>query len=103
MTFQLAAVAWIVFLVAAVPYVRRTKHPAAKPLAAYLVFVGVLSLVAAALFYVLGELAARLGLGEALATPLGVVTFLFLVVAPAFAAARWQLRRPPGRTIEPPK
>jgi len=103
MTLQIAAIAWIVFFLASIPYVRRHRHPAAKPLAAYLVFVGVFTLVAAGLFYVLGAMAAQLGLAEALATPLGVATFLLAVFAPAFVAARWQLRRPPGRTIDPPK
>jgi hypothetical protein len=101
--YQVGGVVWLVFLVLAIPYVARARHPAATPLAAYLVFVGVLSLTAAALFWVLTAAVALLGFGAELATPLGAALFLLAVFAPAFAVARWQLRRNPGRSAGIPK
>jgi hypothetical protein len=102
MTPVVAVIIWIAFLLLSVPYVGRVRHPAAKPLAAYFVFVGVFSLVGAALFYALGAAAAYLGLAAALATPIGGAAFLLAVFVPAFVAARWQIRRAPGRPVRPP-
>ena len=39
MTDVIALIVWLVLLALAVPYVRRAKHPRAKPLAATMLFV----------------------------------------------------------------
>lgn len=88
---------WIVLLGAAVPYTARHRHPRSSPLAAYLVFVGVFSLIAAAIYASLTVLALSLHLGAWLANPAVAVAFAALVFAPAFFAARAVLGRPPRR------
>jgi len=93
-------VAWVVFLVAAIPYVLRAKHPRTRALAAWLVFVSIFSITAAVLYFALGAFAAAAGLADALGHPAGAAVFLALVFVPAFLAARWQLKRPP-RQVAP--
>ena len=86
---------WLAFLGLAVPYVRRARHPDVKPLAAYMMFVILFSLVGALLFLALSWLALGSGRAPALAHPLGAMVFLALVFVPAFLLARWVIRRPP--------
>jgi hypothetical protein len=93
---------WIAFLVLAIPYVRRARHPLTQPLAAYLVFVAVFSLCAGALFLTLTWLLAFLDLTDWLEHPVGADLFLALVFVPALLLARWQIRRPPRRPRTPP-
>jgi hypothetical protein len=64
-------------------------------LVAYLLFVGVFALVAAALFLVVSTLLVAAGLADRLERPLGAAVFLFGVCLPAFLVARRQVKRPP--------
>jgi hypothetical protein len=84
-------------LVAAIPYVRRIRHPQQKPLAAYLIFVSVFIMVAAVLFRLLLWLADRLAPGVTLDDPGPALLFIALVFLPAVALATWQVSKPPWR------
>ncbi len=86
---------WGVFLVLAIPYVARAKHPRAKPVAAYLLFVVVFSAATVVLFLALAWLAEAVGLANVLAGPAGMAVYLALVFVLAFLLARWQIRKPP--------
>jgi len=88
-------------LIAAIPYVRKIRHPEQKPLAAYLIFVSVFLVVAAVLFRLLLWLATRLALEAALDDPGPALLFIALVFLPAVAAAAWQARKPPWRSGPP--
>jgi len=88
-------------LVASLPYVQRAKHPETRLLAAYLLYVGSFVLVAAIAYFVVGWVVALAGLGDALARPWGAAVFLILVFVPAFAIARWQIKRPPMQSPLP--
>jgi hypothetical protein len=88
-------------LVAAIPYVSRIRNPEQKPLAAYLIFVSVFLIVAAALFRLLVWLAGSLGLESALDDPGPALLFIALVFLPAIAVAAWQARKPPWRRGPP--
>jgi len=91
---------WAVILALAYPYVQRAKHPDAKPLAAYLIFVTVLSTATVVLFFALGQLFQAAGWAGLLAHTAFAPVLLVLVFGPAFLLARWVLRLPPRR---PPK
>lgn len=91
----LAIVVWLALLGLALPYVRRAKHPDVKPLAAFMMFVILFSLVGALLFLALSWLALETGRAAALGHPLGALVFLALVFLPAFLLARWVIKRPP--------
>lgn len=91
----LAIAIWLALLALSVPYVRRNRHPDVKPLAAFMIFVIVLSLVGSLLFLALSWLALTLGVAPRLHEPLGALAFLALVFSPAFLFARWMIRRPP--------
>jgi hypothetical protein len=93
-----ALIVWAVALVVAWPYVARIRHPASKPVAAYLIFVIVLSAAALVVFALLWELALALGIVRSLGSPLWAVPFLILVFLPAFLMASWQARKPPRRS-----
>ena len=93
---------WILFLLLAVPYVARRRDPATPPLAAYLVFVGVFSLCAAALYALLTWLLLASGGAGWLSTPAGAAVFVVLVFVPAILAARAVIGRPPQRGRAPP-
>lgn len=93
--YPIAIALWAAFLVAAVFYTQRERHPEAKPLAAYLIFVTVFSVAA---FVIFGAVVFVLGLsGQSglLSHPVAAVIFLILVFGPAFLLGRWQLRKPP--------
>lgn len=96
MSSAIALAAWIAFLVLAFPYVIRMRHPASRPLVAYLVFVMEFSLVAGVVFFILLRLFALIGGEGLLERPEGVAVFLVLVTVPAFALSHWHLRRPPS-------
>jgi len=93
---------WAAFLLLAIPYARRARHPSARPLAAYLVFVSVFSLCSAFLYYALIQLLLALHGGALLSRPAGAAALLALVLIPAFLAARWQIRRRPRGPRAPP-
>ncbi|MBI1396878.1 MAG: hypothetical protein GC151_12935 [Betaproteobacteria bacterium] len=89
-----ALVLWLALLLLAIPYTRRARHPSMRPLAAYLLFVTILSLCSAVLYFTFIWLLTAFDLGASLSGP-AVATILFaLVLIPAFLIARWQLRRP---------
>ena len=91
----LGIILWIALMLLAIPYVRRARHPRAKLVAAYMVFVILFSVGAVVMYSLL-----ILGLGwvnrlYVLDHSLGAATFLALVFVPAFLLARWQLKKPP--------
>jgi hypothetical protein len=92
---------WILFLVGIAFYVRRARHPEAKPVAAYLIFVIAFSATAFVLFGALTLLLQLAGQADLLAEPLAAGTFLIAVFLPAFLVGRWQLRKPPMRSRQP--
>lgn len=96
-----ALAVWAVFLGAAVFYTRRARHPSARPLAAYLVFVTVFTLSAFALFAGFTFLLRAFGKSDLLTYPAFAALFLVVVFVPAFLVARWQLRHPPERPRRP--
>lgn len=85
----------IALMLLAIPYVRHAKHPRAKPLAAYMVFVTLFSVGAIVMYsFLLILLDWSVGL-DLLQHPLGAAIFLALVFVPAFLFGRWQLKKPP--------
>jgi hypothetical protein len=91
----ISILAGIAILGAAIPYVRRIRHPEQKPLAAYLIFLFTFAAAAVMLFSLLAWLASRLGFEPALSNTGPAVLFLALVFVPAIALATWQARKPP--------
>jgi len=83
--------------IAAVPWVRRIRHPEQKPFAAYLVFMTVFLLVAAFSYALLIWLISLLGLQSLLDGGLGATVFLLLTFVPAFLLGTWQGSKPPLR------
>ncbi len=100
-TYWTALLLGAALLLAAIPYVRKIRHPEQKPLAAYLIFISVFLVVAALLFRLLLWLAARLDLEAALDDPGPALLFIALVFLPAIAVAAWQARKPPWRSNPP--
>jgi hypothetical protein len=99
--YWLSIVIAVVILVAAIPYVSRIRHPAQKPLAAYLIFLTVFLISGIVSFVVLIWLAGNLGMTDALNRLGPALIFLVLVFVPAIALATWQARKPPVRSQEP--
>jgi hypothetical protein len=91
---------WAVFLIVAIFYTRRDRHPRMRPLAAYLIFVTAFTVSSFTLFAIIIVLLGALGQGRALANPIAAAIFLFVVFVPAFAIARWQIRKPPRPPIK---
>ncbi len=89
---------WLVFLLAAIPYVRTARHPATKPLAAYLIFVLAFSAVAAVVYALLGFAFAAADAGWFIRTPVGAVIFLFAVFVPGALIGHRLIRKPPRRS-----
>lgn len=94
-TQSLGIILWFVLMLLAIPYVRRAKHPRAKPLAAYMVFITLFSVGAAVMFSVLLMLLSSYGGLDALHHVPGATLFLALVFVPAFLLGRWQMKKPP--------
>lgn len=92
---------WAGFLVIAFFYTRRARHPKARPLAAYLIFVIVFTVSSFVLFGSLTFLLQALDQASALSDPMAAALFLVVVFVPAFLVARWQLRKPPRRPRRP--
>jgi hypothetical protein len=95
MSETLVLLVWLLLLALAYPYARRVRHPEVKPLAAFLQFVMLFSLVGGSLFFALSWLTLQAGWAPALSNPLGALLFLALVFVPAVLVARWVIRRPP--------
>lgn len=95
MTDLLALVVWLILLALAFPYVRRSKHPKVPPLAAFMLFATLFSVVAGTLYFALLWLVQAMEWGPRLASPPWALAFLSLAFAPAFLLARWIIRRPP--------
>ena len=86
---------WIVLMLSAIPYVRRARHPRARPLAAYMTFVVLFSVGAIVMYSALLLLLDWTDRLDWLHRPLGAAIFLALVFIPAFLLGRWQLKKPP--------
>ena len=99
--YTTGAAVWLLLLIAAVPYVRRIRHPDQRPLAAYLIFVTVFGLALLILATVLGWLSSLFELEVLLRDPFAAVVAVALVCVPAFVLARWQARKPPARVMPP--
>ena len=87
----------LILALAAAVYVERSRHPDAKPLAAYLIFVTVFAAVAISLFATGTLLFVLLQRPDLLATPAIGFPFLLFNFLPAFLAGRWQIKKPPLR------
>ncbi|MGD8809961.1 MAG: hypothetical protein PVG24_10170 [Gammaproteobacteria bacterium] len=93
---------WIVFIVAAIVYATRARHPETRPLAAFMIFTIVFTTIAFSLFAALTLLAQAMALDAALRNPVAAAIFLAIVFLPAFLGARYVIRRPPRRRAPPP-
>src|SRR3546814_2759984 len=74
---------WGAFMMAAIFYTQEARHPATKPLVAYMIFTTTFSLTALVLFGGLFLLLQRLNLTESLEHPLAAAAFLATVFLPA--------------------
>ena len=101
MTYGVAVMLWIGFLIAAVFYTRQARHPDTPALAGYLIFVLVFTASSAVLFAIAATVIQALGQGDLLARPVGIALFMVIVFVPAFLLARWQLRKAPYRPRRP--
>lgn len=101
MTYGVAIILWIGFLIAAVFYARRARHPETPPLAGYLIFVLVFTACSAVLFAIAATIIQALGQGDILSRPIGIALFMVIVFVPSFLLARWQLRKAPYRQRRP--
>lgn len=101
MIYTTGVVVWLVLMIAAVPYVRRIRHPDQRPLAAWLIFVSVFGLALLVLSSLLGWLLGLLRMENLLADPFAVIFLVLLVCVPAFLLAHWQARKPPSRVMPP--
>lgn len=104
MTFDLANqyITWIIVLITLVtcwPIAQSLRHEKLHPLAAYLLFVSVLALVSAPVFWILLFIGTALLGADGLegAVPAAIIVIISLV--PGFAAARWIVRRPQVRRM----
>lgn len=93
----IVALVWLGLLLLAIPYVQAARHPEAKPVAAYMIFLTVFSVGAYVLFAALIVLIGAAQGSEFLATPLAAALVFVLSAMPAFWIARWQIKRPPRR------
>lgn len=97
----IALVLWGAMMIAAAFYSEQRRHPAAKALAAYLIFVTVFSVTAFVIYGALILLLQALGRVALLSNPVLAAVFLLVVFVPAFLLARWQLKKPPARPHRP--
>jgi hypothetical protein len=95
MTETLALVIWLILLALAFPMCAGSKHPQVKPLAAFLLFAMLFSVVSGTLYFALLWIVLKVGWAAALANAFWALAFLALVFAPAFLFARWMIKRPP--------
>ncbi len=92
---------WALFLIAAIAYTQRERHPASKPLAAYMIFVIAFSVTAFVIFATAIFLLQLSGYTAVLDSSVAAALFMILVFGPAFLVGRWQLRKPPRRPRQP--
>ena len=78
-------------------YVQRNKQPEAKPVAAYMIFMVVLSTAAVLLFVVFSYLLALIGLMPLIDQALGAVLFLAVIFGAALRIAKSVLAMGPMR------
>lgn len=97
MAESLGIILWLVLMVLALPYVRRAKHPRAQTLAAYMIFVTLLSMGAGIMYSIVILLLGTYDRLAYLHHPLGATAFLIVVFVPSFLLGRWQLKKPPRR------
>mgnify|MGYP000041247158 FL=1 len=97
----IALVLWGLLMIAAAFYTQRARHPEAKPLAAYLIFITLFSAVTFFLFGSFTFLLEAAGWTGLLESWSGSLFFLATVFLPAFVIARWQLKKPPRRPRMP--
>lgn len=90
-----AIAAWILLLALFAPYVQRIRHPAQKPLAAYLIFVTIFTAASFIMFILWTYVVSAADWIGALERPLPILLFLIGIFLPAFLVARWQARKPP--------
>ncbi len=88
---------WLVMLVAFVPYVARTRHPASKPLGAYLSFTTIFTLVAYAIFGGILAVHGSVWPDMPLDGWIAAVVVLIVSFVPAFVAAAWMISKRPPR------
>lgn len=88
---------WLAFLLLAIPYALKARHPETKAVAAWTIFVLSFTVIAATIYAVLIIVAASTGIGHWIQTAAGALAFLFLIFAPALILATYIIRRPPRR------
>ena len=88
-------IAWVAFLVLAVPYVMWAKHPATKPLAAYLIFVTIVSVAGWVIYSLVTVLLAGLLAPEAQGQPALPIAAFVLSLVLGIILAHWQIRKAP--------
>jgi hypothetical protein len=99
--YMIALGLWALFLIAAIAYAQRERHPESKPLAAYMIFVIAFTVTAFVIFGTAVFVLQATGYTAILDNPVAAVLFLILVFGPAFLVGRWQLRKPPRRPRQP--
>lgn len=87
----------VLLLVAAVPYVRRIRHPDQRLLAAYLIFMTLTLTGSVVMYALLVPLFQSLSLLSYLKHPVGALVFTILIFLPGFLLGSWQARKPPVR------
>lgn len=101
MVDSIEILAGIAVLVGAIPYAAYIRHSRQKLLAAYLIFILTFVVGVGALFILLTSLFIVVGLAPALGKPEVATVFFILILAPAFALATWQARKPPWQRGPP--
>jgi len=94
----LEIVAWLVILLLAIPFVSWTRHPQTKPLAAYLIFITILSVAGWITYGVLSALMA--GVADTRSetySALQLTVFGASLVAGILLGV-WQIRKPPRKS-----
>lgn len=92
--FILGLITWTALLVVAWPYVQRVRDPRAKPLAAYLAFITVFTVVSAIIYSAGIALIAALGITSSLFNWPVAVLLLAAAFGSAFLAGRAYIRHP---------
>jgi quinol-cytochrome oxidoreductase complex cytochrome b subunit len=97
----IAVALWGAFMTGAVFYTQEARHPETRPLAAYLIFVTIFSVVVLAIFGGLTSVLRGLGQTDLLEQPLWSGAFLAAIFLPAFFLGRWQIKKPPREAPYP--
>ena len=92
---------WAAFLIFAIFFTRRERNPRIRPLAAYLIFITVFTVVSFLLFAAIIVVVGALSQERALESPVIAVLMLLVVFVPALFVARWQIRKPPRPPVRP--